>query len=479
MFSAIVCTDQNYGIGMADGTIPFRNSADLQNFRRLTTGNIVIMGYKTWQTLKAPLSNRLNIVISRRHYSDILQSASLLAFRTIEDCLIYTAKKEYKRMEKFVIGGATIYDYFLQNKLVQKIYHTRVCTNFDCDIKMKKINTYKHYTIIDTDEVRSTEEKLYYSAAANKDNNLWIYRIYEFINNEEEKFLDVLYDINTTGTERFDRTSVGTKAMFGKFLEFDLSNNTIPIGTTKAVPLRMVFEELMWFLRGQTDATILEQKGVNVWKGNSSKEFLERRGLTYEVGDIGPTYGFSFRHYGAQYINAQTDYTGQGCDQLSEVVRLIKEDPYSRRIMINLWNPAVLDQVALPPCLYGYQFFVERDSNSRQTLSCLMSQRSSDISLAGFWNIATGSLLTIMLARVTGLQPKSLKWSIGDAHIYNNQFNAVKIQLERTPRCFPKLFFKESAPNLENNKGITEFEFDDLVLVGYNPYPAIKSIMNV
>jgi thymidylate synthase len=300
------------------------------------------------------------------------------------------------------------------------------------------------------------------------------------VNREEQQFLDLLDEIMTTGSERVDRTGIGTKAVFGRFLQFDLSNHILPMGTTKPVPIRMVFEELMWFLRGETDSTILEKKGIYVWKGNSSKEVLERHGLPYQEGDIGPTYGFNFRHYGAEYIDAQTNYTGKGVDQLDNVLQLLRDDPFSRRILINLWNPHCLHQCPLPPCLFGYQFFVDIDpASGERLLSCLMLQRSSDISLAGFWNIVTGSLLTLMVARMVGMRPYTLKWSIGDAHIYNNQVDAVKEQLTRKPRRFPTVHFRDSAPSCSNNKQITEFVFEDLILMGYDPYPRIQSVLNV
>jgi thymidylate synthase len=487
MFSLIVCTDECYGIGMNNGTIPFRNSADMANFKALTTNNIVIMGRKTWDSLKKPLPDRLNVVISSQGYDCIKEklehseckNSPIRVFTSIEECIIELSKGEYKKQEKFIIGGATLYNYFIKNKLVQKIYHTLVNADFRCDVQMAHYNAFADFSRVNSSEVQEMGGKIQ-DATSGREPLTWNYDVYEFVNKEEVKFMDILEDILKNGTERLDRTNVGTKALFGKFLEFDLSNNTLPLGTTRSVPLRMVFEELMWFLRGQTDSKILEKQGINIWQGNTSREFLDSRGLLYAEGAVGPTYGHNFRHYGAPYINSDTDYTNQGYDQLSEAIRLIKEDPHSRRIMINLWNPAVLDKCALPPCLFGYQFFVEKDKATQQnTLSCLMLQRSSDISLAGFWNIVTGSLLTIMMARVTGLSPKTLKWSIGDVHIYNNQVNAVEKQLGRVPRCFPKLFFTDAAPSLENQKNITNFKFTDLKLVGYNPYPSIKSVMNI
>ncbi len=474
MFSLVMCLDEQNGIGMYDGSIPFWNCADMANFKKLTFGNIVIMGRKTWDTLKHPLSGRINIIISSSGFDSIEENESVMKFKSIEECIIELSKKEYKTREKYVIGGATLYNYFLANKLAQRIYCTRVHADFACDVKVDYNFPNDIYIPEKPEkpEIREIETKLNRCAIGG---HMWTYGIYEFLNKEESLVLSSLREIIEYGVDRVDRTQIGTKALFGHYFEFDLSRSTIPLGTTKPVPLRLVFEELMWFLRGQTDSKILEVKGVNIWKGNSSREFLDNRNLDYAEGDTGPAYGFAFRHYGAEYIGADADYSGKGFDQLSEVIRLIREDPHSRRILINLWNPSALHKTPLPPCLYGYQFFV--DTNEK-TLSCLMSQRSSDISLAGFWNITTGSLLTILLARITGLKPASLKWMIGDVHIYNNQIDAVRTQLERAPRCYPKLFFRENAPG-PNNGNITDFVFEDLILVGYNSYPAIKSVMNV
>ncbi len=470
MFSLILCLDKNNGIGMYDGNIPFWNSADMANFKKLTVNNIIIMGRKTWNTLKMPLSNRLNIVISSEKFNTIEESEMVKKFKSVEDCIIELSRKEYNDRKKFVIGGATLYNYFLINKMAQRIYCTKVHADFSCEVKID-YNFLNDIYISDSPEILEIEKKLQNCAI---DKNLWTYRIYEFLNQEECHVLSSIREIINHGIVREDRTKVGTKALFGHYFEFNLSGNTIPLCTTKPVPLRFVFEELMWFLRGQTNSKILEEKGINIWKGNSSREFLDSKGLNYEEGDTGPSYGFSFLHYGAEYMGANVDYENKGFNQLQEVIRLIKEEPHSRRIIINLWNPSTLDKTPLPPCLYGYQFFVDTE---KKTLSCLMSQRSSDISLAGFWNITTGSLLTILLARITGLTPFMLKWMVGDIHIYNNQFDAALTQLERNPRCFPKIFFKKEAPSKGDK--ITDFKFEDIILVGYNPYPAIKNIMNI
>ena len=285
----------------------------------------------------------------------------------------------------------------------------------------------------------------------------------------EYKFLSVLRRIMTQNNIRPDRTGTGVKSIFGVDLRFSLENNKFPLLTTRKIPLRMVFEELMWFLRGKTDVRILQDKNVHVWDANTTREFLDNRGLHhYKVGDIGPGYGFQFRYSGAKYINCDSNYEHQGFDQLQYVINLLKTDPTSRRILINLWNPSDLDKMALVPCGFCYQFHVNDGM-----LSCKITQRSSDIALAGGWNIASASLLTYMLSHICNLKPKEVIWSVGDCHIYQNQFDGVVEQLKRTPRQCPTLHLINTSV-----KDITKFEYKDFVLHNYKPYPPIKLPLN-
>lgn len=272
----------------------------------------------------------------------------------------------------------------------------------------------------------------------------------------ESKFLNILKTIIIQPTTRHSRTGVDIKSVFAPpELRFSLENNTFPLLTTRKLPLRHIFEELMWFIRGQTDANILRNKNIHIWDGNSSRQFLDSNGFEHlPEWNIGKSYGYQFRH--------------SGKDQLKEVVRLLKTDPTSRRIIINLWNVGDLDAMVLPPCLFCYQFYVENNM-----LSCKATQRSSDISLAGGWNIATVSLLTILLAQVCGLKPKEIIWSVGDAHVYVNQIDSVITQMTRVPREAPRLHL------IRHRDDITSYVYDDLVLVDYNPHPPINIKMNV
>jgi thymidylate synthase len=229
-----------------------------------------------------------------------------------------------------------------------------------------------------------------------------------------------------------------------------------------------VVEELLWFLRGSTNAKELDDRGVKIWNGNTTREFLDSRGLQhYEEGDIGPTYGFGFRHYGAEYKGMRADYREKGFDQIAYVLNELKTNPSSRRMLINLWNPAVMDQMSLTPCACQYQFYVNDG-----VLSCQMYQRSAEMFLGNPFNITSSSLLTNILARYAGLKVGRLIICLGDAHIYEGHIDAVKTQLQRQTRPFPILKIDNNIP--ENMK---ELEYKHFKLIGYEPHPSIKATM--
>jgi len=280
--------------------------------------------------------------------------------------------------------------------------------------------------------------------------------------------LQALREIIDTGIPREDRTGVGTRALFGKMMRFDL-RKSFPLLTTKRVFWRGVMEELLWFVKGDTNAKHLSDRGIKIWDGNGSREFLDKRGLGHrEEMDLGPVYGFQWRHFGAKYVDMHTDYTGQGVDQLAECIRKIKEDPTDRRIVLSAWNPADLSEMALPPCHMFCQFFVANGE-----LSCLMYQRSCDMGLGVPFNIASYSLLTLMVAQVCGLKPGEFIHTMGDAHVYQNHVEPLETQLQRTPRPFPIL---KVNPNVTDIDG---FQPSDFEMVGYNPLGKIAMEMAV
>ncbi|KAJ2503598.1 Thymidylate synthase [Coemansia sp. RSA 1972] len=295
------------------------------------------------------------------------------------------------------------------------------------------------------------------------------------INSEEKQYLSLIDNILEHGERRDDRTGTGTIALFAPpQLRFNLADDVFPLLTTKRVFWRGVAEELLWFIRAQTDAHILRDKSVHIWDGNGSREFLDSRGLEHRrEGDLGPVYGFQWRHFGAAYVDADHDYTGQGVDQLQDVIRKIRENPTDRRIIMSAWNPADLHAMALPPCHMFAQFFVSNPNTPNATLSCQMYQRSCDMGLGVPFNIASYALLTRLIAHVTGLKPGYFVHCMGDTHIYSNHVDALKVQLQREPRPFPKLLIKRSPENIE------DFTMEDLELVGYAPHGKIQMDMAV
>jgi dihydrofolate reductase/thymidylate synthase len=285
----------------------------------------------------------------------------------------------------------------------------------------------------------------------------------------EWQYLDLLKEILANGEKREDRTGVGTLSVFGQTMRFDLSDS-FPLLTTKRVFWRGVVEELLWFIKGDTNANHLSEKGVTIWNANGSKAFLESRGLGHrKEGDLGPVYGFQWRHFGAKYVDMYTDYTDQGIDQLADCIHKIKTTPNDRRIVMSAWNPEDMHLVVLPPCHMYCQFYVSND----EKLSCLFYMRSCDVSLGLPFNIASYALLTCMVAQVCGLHPGELVLTTGDTHIYLNHIEPIKEQLKRTPRSFPKLKINPEKTDIDS------FTFEDFVLEDYNPHPAIKMEMAV
>lgn len=243
---------------------------------------------------------------------------------------------------------------------------------------------------------------------------------------------------------------------------------------------------MLWFISGSTSSLPLSKAGIKIWDGNGSREYLDSVGLSHrEVGDLGPVYGFQWRHFGAEYIDAQTDYSGQGVDQLADVIDKLKNKPYDRRIILSAWNPADLKKMALPPCHMFAQFYVsfpsapttnkaDQTAKPKGILSCQLYQRSCDMGLGVPFNIASYALLTHMLAHVCDLVPGTFIHTMGDAHVYLDHVDALKIQLEREPREFPEL-------NIGRPKAgeIDGWQAEDFEVKDYKPHPSINMKMSV
>lgn len=299
--------------------------------------------------------------------------------------------------------------------------------------------------------------------------------------NEEEKgYLSLCQEIIAKGSHRPDRTGTGTLSIFGPpQLRFSLRDNKFPLLTTKRVFTKAIIYELLWFISGNTDANKLKEVGVHIWDGNGSREYLDKVGLSHrEEGDLGPVYGFQWRHFGARYIDFRSDYAGEGVDQLAEVIWKIKNTPYDRRIIMSAWNPADMKAMALPPCHMFAQFYVNfpvgaDGEKKRPELSCLMYQRSCDMGLGVPFNIASYALLTKMIAEVCDMDCGDFVHTMGDAHVYMDHIEALKVQIEREPREFPTLEIKRKVTDID------DFKYEDFEIVGYKPYGKIDMKMSV
>jgi len=258
------------------------------------------------------------------------------------------------------------------------------------------------------------------------------------------QYLQLLDDVLIKGVDRSDRTGTGTRSLFGYQLRFDLSQG-FPLLTTKKLHLKSIIYELLWFLRGETNVRYLQERGVRIWD-----EWADAN------GDLGPVYGSQWRSW--------PDGKGGTIDQIAEVVRSIRTKPHSRRHIVSAWNPAEVDEMALPPCHCLFQFYVADGK-----LSCQLYQRSADVFLGVPFNIASYALLTTMMAQVTGLKPGEFVHSFGDVHLYSNHFEQARLQLTRDTRPLPQLTLNP------DRRDIFGFEFEDFAIAGYDPHPTIKA----
>jgi thymidylate synthase len=305
------------------------------------------------------------------------------------------------------------------------------------------------------------------------------------MNTEERAYLDLLTKIINLGDERLDRTGVGTYSLFGSQLRFSLENNQIPMLTTKKMFSKGVIEELLFFLRGDTDTKILEEAGVNIWKGNTTRDFLDKRGLAYlPEGDMGKGYGFQWRNFGGQTYNNSSPHfwkimsSPPGTDQLLELIDGLQKDPFGRRHIITAWNPNQLDEMALPPCHILVQFYVSSDNK----LSSQFYMRSVDSFLGLPFNILSYAILTRIVAQTVGMEAKEIVFVGGDTHVYKNHLQQVVTQIGRNPHEFPTLTINAnlSGGNIDEKiQAIENLKLENFVIEGYRSHPAIKAEMAI
>lgn len=456
MYDIIVAHDSSFGIGK-NNELPWEMPQDLERFRSLTTNHRIVMGRRTFESIGKVLPNRTNIVVtSDEDYCppNVVVCHSLS--KAIKDAREHTKTT-------FVVGGAEIYSQCFSDPLIRKdirrIYVTSILKDYECD-KFFSYNIHKN----------SEEWKLFNQEKHDE----FVFMDYCRVNHEENNFLSLCKEIMSSGENTPTRTGVNTKSLFSRQLRFDLSADRIPVLTTKKVFIRGSIEEMLFFISGSTDTDKLKEKGVNIWNANTTREFLDKRGLQhYEEGDMGPTYPFLFRHAGAEgeYSGKNTDYSGKGIDQISEVIKALKSDEPNRRIMINLWSPAHLDKMSLPPCLFCYIFHKQGKDVSMQAI-----MRSGDVFLGVPFNILGASIVLRIVCHLSGCRAKELVLDIVDAHIYENHFKQAEIQLSREPYPFPILNIMRSPEEIGDIDGVKS---DDFEISGYRSYPVIRGEMAV
>ncbi|KAK1352243.1 Bifunctional dihydrofolate reductase-thymidylate synthase [Heracleum sosnowskyi] len=490
-YQVVVAATQNMGIGK-DGSLPWKLPSDLKFFKDVTMTtsdplkrNAVIMGRKTWESIPLqhrPLPGRFNVVLTRSGSFDIATAENVVICGSMLSALELLAESPYcLSIEKvFIIGGGQIYREALNAPGCDAVHITEIEKHIECDTFIPLLDEsvfqpwYSSFPVVEnnirycfTTYVRVRNSGMELTNEANdqlSDGNLnsgkFEIQRFSFLpkpvfeKHEEYLYLRLVENIISNGVEKNDRTRTGTVSLFGCQMRFNL-RKSFPLLTTKKVFWRGVVEELLWFISGSTDAKVLKEKGVNIWEGNGSRDYLDSIGLSHrEEGDLGPIYGFQWRHFGARYTDMHADYTGQGFDQLLDVISKIKNNPDDRRIILSAWNPSDLKLMALPPCHMFAQFYVANGE-----LSCQMYQRSADMGLGVPFNIASYALLTCMIAHVCDLVPGDFVHTIGDAHIYCNHIRPLQDQLQKLPKPFPVLKINSEKRDIDS------FEAADFKLI--------------
>jgi dihydrofolate reductase/thymidylate synthase len=451
-FKIIVAIDTHNGMSK-NKTIPWHCKGDLQFFHTTTVGNgdnAVIMGRNSYFDMPhRPLKDRHNIVVSKT-LSQTQLSATLKS--SLLDCLFNSSETG----QLFVCGGESIYREALTvfGQYCDEVYVTRIHGDYQCDQRFpfELIENWPCTLIRDSSE----------------------YSIYSYKRNTEElNYLSLLRSI-LPSEKRADRTEIGTHSIFGAKMEFNIENR-LPLLTNKKINYESIVKELLWIVSGSTDSKVLEQQAVTIWKDNSTRKFLDNRGLvTYDEGDIGPGYGFQLRHWGAEYRGKNADYSNQGLDQLNALIYQLKNNPFSRRHILSYWNVADIENMAVPPCHAFVQFYV-RDEGKRRLLDIQLYQRSADMFLGIPYNIAFYSTLNYMISFLCDMVPGRFIHILGDAHIYANHVEAVEKLLKREPYNFPQL----KLVGLDQIKTIDQFRLENFVLENYKYHPFIKAPMAI
>lgn len=410
--------------------LPWKIPSEMRYFKDITMGSNVIMGRKTYESIGKPLQHRHNIVISSKDINNVT------TIRSYEEAL------DRCNGDTFIIGGASVYKQAMKDPNCTTLYVSDIIhPDYNGDVKFPKIG----------DRFKLISERV-----STEDNHVISYKIYK--RHDEYQYLNLISRVLEEGDLKRNTLSV-----IGNVMKFDLSK--FPLLTTKKMFFKGVLKELLWFIRGCTSSKELSKEGVKIWDKNGSKEYLKFRNIDREEGDLGPVYGFQWRHFGAQYRTCHDKYDGEGVDQLKRIINEIKSNPDSRQIIMSAWNPGDIDQMALPPCHVLSRFHVLNGK-----LSCSLYQRSCDVGLGVPFNIASYSLLTYMIAMVCGLEAGELVYFMDDCHIYLEHVDKIKEQVDRNPYEFPVM-------KINHRDDIDDFVFEDFKLEGYKHHDGISMNM--
>jgi dihydrofolate reductase/thymidylate synthase len=446
MYELIVAVDQNYGIGY-ENKLPWSCKEELEIFKNKTMNNTIIVGSNTFITLPF-LKDRDIFILSRR----IFYPNTKNNYTIIHDI---SSAKHFTNKKIIIAGGAQVYNHALSNnKYVDTIHMSVMKKEYHCDTWFDK-KLLDDFVIVDQQDY---EEFTHY--------------VLKRTNSGERQYLNLLNNIIKNGIERDGRNGK-TLSIFTEHFKFDLREG-FPLLSTKKMFIRGIIEEFLFFLRGETDSNILSQKKVRIWEGNTTKEFIENKGLKYAQGIMGPMYGYQWRKFGQDYLINEDGYpidngNSKGVDQLANVINLIKNDPHSRRILMTSYNPLQAEEGVLYPChSITIQFYVDKEY-----LDMFCFNRSQDTFLGVPYNIASSSLLLIVVAQLTNKTPRFLNMTMGDTHLYEDHICCAKEQIERIPYKFPTIKIK----NITDISDIETLKDSDFILENYLSYPTIKAKM--
>ena len=457
----ILSHDLDGVIGDGTNSLAYRCSHDMSRFQRLTiqTGeestspNMIVMGKNTFRSLGGKLlKDRINVVLSST-IGGVKDTHVCKSWRSVFNLVL--SKKPPK---VFIIGGKQIYEDFLSsyNTLVDNIYITKF-----------ELRDYKGESLVRINPDEMTRGFYLDDEIATKcfvrghirgpQNAVVVYQTWKPVQNLERGYLRKMAHILFFCPKRKTRNGE-VRSTFGVRFVYRLDGDCVPVLTTKQVAWKTCIKELLWFLRGETNNGTLEKVGVKIWSQNSTREFLDIRGLTKNIiGDLGPIYGFQWRHCGAEYKGTKEDYTGKGIDQIEDAIHLLKTDPTSRRMIVSAWNVGDLSKMSLPPCHLLFQFYVD---STDKTLWIQLYQRSGDMFLGVPFNILSYSVLLRLICLRTGLKPGGIVHIIGDAHVYETHCDAIETQLKRQMYGFPRL-------SINKKEKFEDYTDDDFKLVDY------------